>query len=957
MQKRRNIGSIDTYISIIAGNNNFGGKKFMVMDKKTQYFEEIRILRRQITDLEKIKEEYEQTLPKLKESEKQYRLLAENTLDWVFWLAPDDRLVYISPSCKRITGYETEEFIKDPKLLFKIIHPEDRSNFDDHRRFMHKAKAHGEEEFRILCKDGKTRWISHACHAVYDDDGQYAGILSSNCDTTDRRQVEDKLNAIDQQAQKSNSQMKALMNAVTESFFVMDIDSHVLFANETTAKRLGTDLDSLIKKQKMYDLLPPDVAASRKKYLADVQKTGRPVRFEDERFERTILNSVYPIENEDGRITQFAVFGMDITDRKASEAAIAESQRKLDEANRMLRQVIDTIPMRIFWKDKRSSYLGCNRLFAQDAGREKPEELIGDSDQNMIWRDQADHYRQDDLDVMAGVNEKINEEESHITPDGKTIWLRSTKVPLTDMNGRVIGVLGTYEDITAQKHATEALAESETRYRTLFENNHMPMLLIDPDTSAIMDANPAASAYYGWTRDELVRKQISDINTLTPDELATEMKQARAQKRNHFLFKHRLADGDVRDVEVFSGPLKFRGKTLLYSTINDITDRVRKDTVSRRSEKLDSLGILAGGLAHDFNNLMTVVQGQMDVALFDLPKDHPARSALDAAQQTVDKTKEITGRLLTFSRGGDPILKTIRIENFLDGAIKNALDGSPVDVAYELPKDLWPVAADENQISQCLCNLAENAGDAMPDGGALNIAVENVEVKAKDALPLPEGPYVRLTFEDTGNGISAENLPRIFDPYFTTKPLGKNKGMGLGLAVCYSVLKKHGGYIAVASEEGQGSSFSLYLPARPVSTSREKPADATPTGTHRKRILVMDDNEPIRKLLQLYIEQLGYDVTTVAEGQQALAEYSRALDESKAYRAVILEVSVRQGWGGDVALMKLQKINPDIKAVAIISEEDDLRQDDYKACGFQNVLSKPFRLEHVRHILEDILKS
>lgn len=623
----------------------------------------------------------------------------------------------------------------------------------------------------------------------------------------------------------------------------------------------------------------------------------------------------------------------------------------------MLRQVIDTIPMRIYWKDKRSAYLGCNRLFALDAGKERPEDLIGDTDQNMSWHEPAESRRQDDLDVMAGGKSKINIEKPQTTPDGKTIWIRSTKVPLTDINGRIIGVLGTYEDITPQKNAAEALAESETRYRTLFENNHMPMLLIDPETGAIMDANPAASAYYGWSREELIRKQIFEINTLTPEELAAEMKQARTQKRNHFLFRHRRADGDIRDVEVFSGPLQFGGKTLLYSTINDITDRIRKDTVSRRSEKLDSLGILAGGLAHDFNNLMTVVQGQIDVASFELPKDHPAKHALDAAQQTVDKTKDITGRLLTFSRGGDPVLKTIRIENFLDDAVKNALDGSPVDVAYELPKDLWPVAADETQIGQCLCNLAENAGEAMPDGGALNIAAENVEVKAKDVLPLPEGPYVRITFEDTGSGISAENLSRIFDPYFSTKPLGKNKGMGLGLAVCYSVVKKHGGFIAVSSEEGQGSSFSLYLPARPVSTSREKLTETSPTGTHRKRILVMDDNEPIRKLLHLYIEQLGYDVTTVADGQQALVEYSRAQDESKAYRAVILEVSVRQGWGGDVALMKLQKFNPDIKAVAIISEEDHLRQDDYKACGFQNVLSKPFRLEHVRNILEDILKS
>jgi PAS domain S-box-containing protein len=705
----------------------------------------------------------------------------------------------------------------------------------------------------------------------------------------------------------------------------------------------------------MYDLVPPDVAARRKQYLVEVQKTGKPVRFEDERFERTILNSIYPIEGEDGDITQFAVFGMDITERKEAESAIAESRRKLDEANRMLRQVIDTIPMRIYWKDKRSAYLGCNRLFAEGAGKEKPEELVGDVDQNMIWRDQAERRRQDDLAVMAGGKVKIEEEQT--TLDGKTVWLRSAKVPLTDVNGRVIGVLGTYEDVTAQKQAAEELAESEKRYRTLFENNQMPMLLIDPDTGVIMDANPAAAVYYGWSREELVRKQISDINTLPPEDLAGEIKQARLQKQSHFLFKHRLADGEVRDVEVFSGPLHFRGKTLLYSTVHDVTERMRKDTVSRRSEKLDSLGILAGGLAHDFNNLMTVVQGHIDVASFDLPKDHPAKRALDAAQLTVDKTREITGRLITFSRGGDPVLKISRIENFLENAVKSALEGSSIDVAYELPKDLWPICADEIQIGQCFGNLAENAAEAMPEGGALHVSAENVEVDAKSALPLSEGPYVRITFEDTGSGISPENLPRIFDPYFSTKPMGKNKGMGLGLAVCYSVLKKHGGYIAVASEEGQGSSFSFYLPAKPAATLRTGRAETITEGPARKRILVMDDNEEIRNLLQVYIGQLGFDVTAVADGQQALSEYSKALDESKAYRVVILEISVRQGWGGDVALMKLQKINPDIKAVAIISEDDDLRAEEYKDCGFQNIIMKPFRLDRIRKVLEDILKA
>ena len=945
----------------------------MVMDKKSQYFEEIRMLRRQLAELEKYKEENQEILAKLKESEKHYRILAENTLDWVFWLSPDDRLVYISPSCKRVTGYSPEEFLKDQKLLFKIIHPDDRVMFEDHRRFMHKAKSHGDEEFRIVRKDGKVCWISHACHAVYDDDGQYAGILSSNCDSTERKEAEEKLQAVDRQPQKSDDQsqhIQALMNAVTESFFLMDLAGHVFYANETTAHRLGTDLNSLVTRENIFDLLPPDIVEKRKQHLLEAQKTKRPVRFEDEIFGRTFLNSIFPVESEDGSVFQFAVFGMDITDRKAAMQAVEESQHKLDEARQILRQVIDAIPMRIFWKDRRSEYLGCNRLFALDAGREKPEDVVGDIDQNMPWRDQAEAYRREDLEVMTKGVAKINDEEQRTLPNGKRLRAKISKTPLTDMNGRIIGVLGTYEDVTAQKNDSDALAESEKRYRTLFENNPMPMLLVDPDTGIITDANPAACTYFNLSWEEFVGKKISQTTTASAADLTLLMNKARAQQSSQFIFQQKRADDSIRDVEVFCGPLKFADKILLYAAINDITDRVQAEkliqrekaaesiqppAVLPRQEKLDSLGILAGGLAHDFSNLMTVVQGHIDVAQFDLPADHAARRSLDAAQKAVDKTRDITGRLIVFSRGGDPIVKICHTDDFLVSSVNETLQNSSVAVAYEIPKGLWPVEVDENQIRQCFCNLARNAGDAMPDGGALNISAENIEVTAKDMLPLAEGHYVKIIFEDTGRGIAREDLPRIFDPYFTTKDIGKAKGMGLGLAICYSVLKKHNGYITASSEEGEGAAFSVYLPARPDQALREKLKETKSAQSARRRLLVMDDNEDIRKLLQMYIEQLGFDVTTVSDGQAVLSEYTAALEESRPYRAVIMEVSVRQGWGGNVALMKLKKINPDIKAVAIISEEDDRRIDEYMEEGFQNVLSKPFRLEKIKKILEEIL--
>jgi len=471
-----------------------------------------------------------------------------------------------------------------------------------------------------------------------------------------------------------------------------------------------------------------------------------------------------------------------------------------------------------------------------------------------------------------------------------------------------------------------------------------------------MDANVAASAYYGWSREELLRKKISDINTLSKREIAKQMNLAVTQKLNHFIFKHRRADGSVRDVEVFSGPLQFHGKYLLYTTIYDITDRLQMEQAVRQSEKLDSLGILAGGIAHDFNNLMTVVQGNIDVALLTLPEEDVACQSLKAAQDAVDKTRDITNRLITFSRGGTPVVNVCRIENLLRESAKSSLKSSSVELSLDIQNGLWPAEVDSNQIKQCFSHLADNAGEAMPDGGSLTIRAENVDITDADALPLAEGPYLKIIFEDSGPGISAEHIARIFDPYYSTKTMGKDKGMGLGLAVCHSVLKKHGGYITVNSTEGCGATFSLYLPAKPGFVVEEEPVviECAPTP---KRILIMDDNADIRKILQIYMEKLGFDVTGVKEGQEAIRSYKEAQEADEAFSAVFMEISVKQGLGGEATLTKLKSIDPDVKAIAILSEDGHSRIQNFLDRGFKDVLGKPFRLEDMKKILNSLLSS
>lgn len=527
------------------------------------------------------------------DSEDRYRIVADFAYDWEYWLGPDGQFEYISPSVERITGYSADDFARSPDLLQRMIHPEDKAVYAGHLADCKSRQSldRHDLQFRIIKEDASVAWIEHTCQAVYLSDGTYGGQRVSNRDITARKLAEERFHT-------GERQFRAILEASTESVFLMDRDGKVLVANKTTADRLGTDLEALLETN-IYDLLPPDVVERRKRIVQQVLETAKAVRFEDERSGKSFLNSVRPIVEPDGKINHLAVFGCDITEEKRVKAEIEGSTRKLAQTNLMFQLVIDMIPMRIFWKDRNLVYLGCNRLFAADAGREEPSELLGDNDYHMSWKEQADLYRKDDLDVMLTDSPKINYEEPQTTVDGNRIWILTTKVPLKDVEGNIIGILGTYDDITERKQIEERLRESEERYRHLFENNHAVQLVIDPETGRIIDANPAACLYYGYDRDTFRTMRISSINTLSPDQIHAEMARAETEQRYHFYFSHRLANGEIRPVEVYSGPIMLMGRRVLYSIIHDISERRKAEEEKEKlilelQDALSSIRVLRG---------------------------------------------------------------------------------------------------------------------------------------------------------------------------------------------------------------------------------------------------------------------------------------------------------------------------------------------------------------------------
>ncbi|HNV70192.1 MAG TPA: PAS domain-containing protein, partial [Candidatus Ozemobacteraceae bacterium] len=334
------------------------------------------------------------------------------------------------------------------------------------------------------------RWLEVTVDPLLSPTREITGFVHLTTDVTARVQNEEL-------RRTSERRVRALLDAISESAFLMDVEGRVLETNDVMLKRLQIDRDQLAKTN-VYDLLPPAVAEQRRKYAQQVIETASPVHFEDERFGRTILNSIYPVTGSDGRVDALAIYGMDVTSERQTRREIEANRKRTAELNSLLQLVLDTIPVRIFWKDRNSAYLGCNQLFARDAGRTSPEEMIGKTDAEMGWHEQAALYVTDDQKVITSGTPKINFEECQTTPDGRRIWLRTTKVPLRDETGTVFGVLGTYEDITERKQIETSLRESEKRYRSLFQCHHSVQLVIDPATGQIVDANPAACRFYGY---------------------------------------------------------------------------------------------------------------------------------------------------------------------------------------------------------------------------------------------------------------------------------------------------------------------------------------------------------------------------------------------------------------------------------------------------------------------------
>lgn len=647
-----------------------------------------------------------------------------------------------------------------------------------------------------------------------------------------------------------------------------------------------------------------------------------------------------------------------LTEGSASRDALASAGRRNDilEEEGHYRTLFAAVTDAIFVHELGEDGLPGRFLEVNDVACERlgysREELLTLSPLDIDAPDTGIDPRPIGRKVLAG--ERVTFEQIHVAKDGRRIAVEISAQGLK-LEERP-AVLSLARDITERKNAEQALRESTERYRLLTELSPNAVTVTDT-AGTIRMLNQRSRAIYGHENDsEVIGKNVFEWVPASDRKRAAEALQElfrdgishsaelNLQRKDGSLFRAEVNASFLRDAAGHP-------QEIIFIT-TDLTPRLQMEEERLKLQKLEAVGRLAGGIAHDFNNLLQGVFGYLSLAKRSLDRPEQAAAMLDQASQALGMSINLTSQLLTFAKGGQPVRKILAVGPIIENAAKFALAGSSCDLRLSLAKDLSPINADEGQIGQAIQNIILNANQAMPEGGNIEVAAGNADLPPGKLKALTDGGrFIKITIRDAGIGIPKKYLTRIFDPYFTTKQIGS----GLGLATTFSIIKKHGGTIEVTSKPNLGSCFTVFLPAVFPESPQEERAKVAPAASRRGKILVMDDDEMIRTLAIQLAQVLGHEIETAVEGAEAVEKFIQAQQAGRPFDLVLLDLTVKGGMGGEAAIKKIRKVNPDVKAVVSSGYADNPVVADFQAYGFSAALNKPYEIDELEVCLNSLL--
>ena len=941
----------------------------MPVPSKTKLIEENALLDRRIQELEKSETERRRTEEMLRQSEERYRLLADNISEHVWIMDLKLNLTYISPSVEKLYGYTPDEIKKlSIKKFFtaesyqKIMEIYSRElSLATGNPPMPPSEGRHVVELEVNHKDGHQLWTENRLSFIRDENGNPTSILGETRDITERKLAQELL-------KKSEERYRTILEDIQEGYFEVDLAGNFTFFNDALCRASGYSREELMG---MNNRQYTEQEEQKRVYQAynTVFTTGEPIKElvwkikRKDGVTRYIEGSISLLKDLSGKPTGFRGIARDITERKETEKLLQESEKRLHG-------ITTHIPGVVF-----QFYAKAGGEYGVSYVSERVSDIFEvplDTDVDALFPIFFSHIHKEDLDrFTASVQNAVestaawNFEGRYVKPSGKMFWFHAMSIP-TRHADRIV-YEGILLDITERKQAEEALRESEEVYTQLVDT--IPDIVIRTDLDGkILFANDNVLNIGGYRTEEVQGHNILEFISPEDHERVTRnvVRIMEEKKQGPYEYHLILKDGRRIPYEVISGIFHVEDGTPsgLVHVCRNISQRkqaeMEKEQLQERlnqAQKMESVGRLAGGVAHDFNNMLSVILGHAEMAMGDTESDQPLYAHLLEIRKAAERSADLTRQLLAFARKQTVSPRVINMNQTVEGMLKmlQRLIGEDIHLSWLPGVNSWPVKIDPSQVDQILANLCVNARDAITGVGKVTIELENIHIDEAFCAGYPyfisPGDYILLAVSDDGHGMDKKVQDRLFEPFFTTKEVGK--GTGLGLATVYGIVKQNKGFINVYSEPGHGTTFRIYLPrhlGEAEQAKAEKPQESTIRG--HETVLVVEDESAILDLCRIMLEQQGYEVLAAATPEVAI----RMAGEHSGELHLLITDMVMPGMNGRDLAKRFLSIYPAMKCLFMsgytanmIAHQGIL---DEGVCFIQKPFSRNDLTNRVRDVLD-----
>jgi len=838
-----------------------------------------------------------------------FELLSSLTFDLYFRIRffPDFKFDYVSPSITNITGYPAEKFYEDVRFSLSLIHPNEKPYYE--RLFKYRRVFKGPRELRIIHKDGRIVWLELHSIFIFGSKGKAVGQEGIARVITERKRQEIAL-------RESKERLEVFFNNSPAGIFMLGADEVFVDANLRWASMMGYRVNDLLGRSLILNVYKEDQEVLTNK-MTDI-RNGKIREFRSETRFITKDGSIFwadfyvsVLNDSDGKVNFLVGIAADISERKMIENQLVahrgDLEKKIRERTYELLFALERNKSEIKERRKAEKNLRIRLRYEKGLADFAQTLLLAESVSEESLTDSLIH-----LLKASGSNRIYIFENFEDPKDGLCMRLMN-EVCDDDSSRRIENQsLQHIPYSSGFAHWSEVLSRHEPLIRSedSFTPDERQLLLHGRVASMLALPIWAESTWYGFIGFDSVHRD------------------------------HWWNEEDVRLLRTAA------------AILGAYKERKKMEGEMIRRHKLDSLGLLAGGIAHDFNNFLSGILLSTSIAKRYIEPGNEAFEVLNDAEQAAKRASNLSNQLVTFTKGGEPVRASTSISKLLKEAVDFALTGSGVSCALDIPDNLWFADVDKGQVSQVIHNIVLNALQAMTNGGNLVVKANNVSLKSRNQMDLEPGKYLKISITDTGVGIPEENLSNIFDPYYTTK----EKGSGLGLTMSYSIIKRHKGFLGVDSVEQHGSTFYFFLPA-----IQTMPGTLEETGNSIKRgkgkILVMDDEEIVLSSASKALKLLGYEVSSVRNGAEAVDCYKKAIAEKTPFTAAILDLTISGAMGGKETADLILSSDPKAKIVVSSGYSKDPIMSDYKKYGFKTCLMKPYTIEELSDAIASIIKK